>query len=102
MDLKEAGYPFPVPIEFAARCAMWTRDRVGPSRKFSASTSPLKSPGNERPSTVLRPIGRLELESALSTLGIQRGDVLMVHSSARAISVLGWQPSDFIDFLQDV
>jgi aminoglycoside 3-N-acetyltransferase len=102
MDLKEAGYPFPVPSEFAARCAMWTRDRVGPSRKSSASISPLKSAGNERASTVLRPIGRLELESALSTLGIQCGDVLMVHSSARAISALGWQPSDFIDFLQDV
>ena len=102
MDFKEAGYPFPVAVEFAARCAMWTHDRVGHSRKQSTSTRATKSVPNERASTAPRAIGRLELAAALSTLRIQRGDVLMVHSSASAISTLGWEPSDFIDFLQEV
>jgi aminoglycoside 3-N-acetyltransferase len=78
-------------LELLARCALQARRRF-----FSKGRTVLASPSVPR--------ARLEpaaLADALAELGIYPGDILMVHSDISALQSVGWEPSEFVDFLID-
>lgn len=83
----------PAPVEFFARCALATRRRYLPARPQRVVPAPVEAAG-PRP-------GLDALGEVLASLGIGRGDVLMVHSSGEAVESLGWELSAVIDFLVD-
>ncbi|MBV9123288.1 MAG: AAC(3) family N-acetyltransferase [Planctomycetes bacterium] len=89
-----AGWPWHLPpwAELLARCGLQFRRRqVG-----------RKSGGAEaEPSSAVVRLEPAKLAQSLEALGIQAGDVLMVHADSRALQRVGWEPWDFLDFVLD-
>ncbi len=86
----------PATVEFGMRCALVARNRWRSDQPHAGPSGPYSAP-------VAQPVEASTgvLHGLLNRLGIQRGDTLIVHSTAAAVERLGWAPSDFLDLLQE-
>ena len=80
----------PPSVEFAMRCAKALKDHYRPAPAKTSATV------EQQPCIS---VTANELRRTLEDLNIFRGDVLMLHSSLKAMTQLGWTPMDMIDFL---
>ena len=87
----------PATVEFGMRCAMVARRRW---RRVDGPKVGLKPPHISPVAKTLTATAS-SLRDLLNRLGIQHGNTLIVHSSAKAVEELGWTPSDFLDLLQE-